>query len=192
VCNDPIAMINIFKRLKEQVLPYIEMSKGIPEFYLKLKTMMFSSINIIESLQLAADIDYLVNSKFKKDCGAYIAGRVALCAAHAGVCCQWLVEAGLMQKIAESIVKIRLLTTAAFGISYACFAIDAAMKLSGARTIVSKGYAQHELAKNVSELALSTMMIFGNLNMIFLCAMSCVCIAFNISCAVYKQGHKPL
>jgi hypothetical protein len=190
VCNDPVAMIDVLKKLKEHVLPYIELKKGIPDDYHKLKTMMLSSTDIIESLQLAADIDYFVNVKFRKHHGPYFAGRVTLFAAHAGVCYLWLLKADFIKKLASSISKIRLLTISAFCMTYACFAVDSIRKLIHAETIVHKNYAQLELAKNVSNLVLNIMIMIGTVNIAPLCVMGCLCIAFGISCVIYQQDHQ--
>lgn len=180
VLNDPIPVNEIFKKLQQHIIPYIELRNGIPDHYHKLKKVMLSYINILDSLQLATDVDYFVNSKFKKDSVLQIAGRVALFAARIGLCSLWLVQ----KKIVSFVVDRAFNTASTF------FAVDALRKAFNAKTNIHQHYALHEFAKNTADVALGILLLAGKTSVAGLCVMSCVCIAFQVSSVVYKEVHK--
>ena len=177
--SDPIPVNEIFRKLQQHILPYIELRKGIPDYYLKLKNVMRSYNRILDSLQLTTDLDYFVNSKFKKDNLLQIAGRVTLFAARIGLCSLWLVQKKIVSFVADR----------AFNIASSLFAADALRNVLNARTDVHQQYAIRELVKNTADVAMSMLLLAG-MGVTGLCVMSCVCVATQISSTVYKEEHK--
>jgi hypothetical protein len=203
LCDNPIALTDVFRNLHGHVLPYLQLRSGIPNHYDELSQVLLSGINVTDSIQIATNVDYFVNSKSKNDAKLHIAGRTALFTAHLGLCCLWLAQIGLinLEKLAGALgkaslfnvlppAKLNFLVERAFGFSYACFAAEALDECLRAETVVHQNYAQLKLAKNSVDFILNLMLLTGRVNPVCSFVMGCVSIASGISCIVYKQRRK--
>lgn len=198
ICEDPLAMFLVLRRLQGEILPYLEMRKGIPKYYHKLNNVLASSIIIFDSIQLAADLNYFANSKFKKDSHFYIAGKVALIGFHLEACSRWLTQMGLlnMERIAGTMGKVRLVklmssfSTGLLCVSFVCNAVDAVAKLLLTGSAVQHNFSRIELASNIADLTLNVLAVSGGVSLGALCIVSCASIALRIFSETYKKDHK--
>jgi hypothetical protein len=110
LAGDSNALAAFFRKLDKHVLRMMEHVGNLPGYFNRFGAAIRSAVAVIDFAQVAADIDYFINGKFKQDNKINIAGRVAACVADVGGALLWLEEMSFysLSKAAAAIGNVRI------------------------------------------------------------------------------------
>lgn len=110
VVSDPNALTLIFRRLNGQVLNALALVKKIPNCFSKFRAATDSFVGFVDTVQLAGDVNYFYNRKYKADNKLTVASRVALAVADVGGTLLWLQEMSFIKlsQTAKALGEVRL------------------------------------------------------------------------------------
>jgi hypothetical protein len=90
ISTDNNALTSVFRKLDGFIFKAIEVIKDIPGYFDVYGKAVHQGVGVIDTLQVAADVDYFFNKKYKDDSGLSFASRVALAVTNAGGAILWL------------------------------------------------------------------------------------------------------
>lgn len=101
---------SLLKKAQRHIIPAIEKLKNLPNHFEQLTNILDSSVNLINTVQIAAGIDYIANAKFKKDNKPTALGKILLFASHISQGLLWAGRHGHLhlQSIATAIADVRV------------------------------------------------------------------------------------
>jgi len=107
---DTNALAAFFRKLDKHVLVMMEQLGKTPEFFNKFRENIRATVGFIDFVQVAVDVDYFANAKFKEDNKLSIAGRISIAVADVGGALLWLQEMSFfnLSKAATSIGNIQV------------------------------------------------------------------------------------
>lgn len=195
ICSDPAALFHVFRRLDTSIIPFIEFKKGNDRFY-ELKRIVHSSLTIFDTIQVVRGVDYVMNSKYKKDNSLEISAKICLFVAHIGLFTKEMILLG-SHKAVNIVNHFKTLRFAScftpvvlFGAANAFFAVNAFHKLQAADTPLNVRDQQLELAKHVMDFVLNAMIFTSRFSLGGLCTIGCLSITFEVSSVLFKREHK--
>lgn len=152
---------------------------------------MESSVSIINTIQIAADIDYLANAKYIKDSMLSIAGKIFRFIVHAGEGVLW------MSRIAKNIhlfslvskFKIIVLVDGASAISHFLFSADAFHQLLHLENSAQRKYLKIEMAKNIAECTLAIAMIGSSVSAATIGLLAGICIGLELTGLIQNEQN---
>lgn len=101
----------ICRKLDRHILAMIQQLGNAPTDYFKrLSTSLKSVMGVLDFAQVAVDIDYFVQKKFKKDNNVTVCGKISLAISDVGYALLWLQELGLtnLSKAAAAISNAKI------------------------------------------------------------------------------------
>jgi len=203
ICADPNSFAAVIRKFDPYILALVEKINKSPGEFQKLKSVIGSTVSCINVLQIAADIDYGVQAKYKQEGKFAVLGRLAMFVAHVGETILWFSQIGFinLKKIATSLgnisiftkaipISLRWVTARTCGIAYALFALDALQRTMKPGDIFQKTMAKLELSANAAEVLLDLMLVAGVVNVISLGIMAGICVSLEIGVLLYQDKYK--
>lgn len=177
--------LSIIKKINRNILPLTEL-KNLP-----LVKVLDSSISIMNGLQIASHLDYLINTKYLKDNIQAIAGNITLLLSQATESMVWMIKiAGstyLFALIAR--FKVDLLVPGSLALSHFLFSTDALYRLIHAKNGAESALRKIELAKHTAECTLAITMIGSTLSTLPIAVLASVCIGLEFLRLIHKEKH---
>lgn len=192
IFNSPQATASLFKKISRNFLPLIEELRELPNRYAKFTRLLESSISIINTVQLGADIDYLANAKYVKDSLLAIAGKILLFIAHTGESLLWVARTTGQIRLINVVAKLKMnvLAEGALAISHFLLSIDAFSQLLREEDSLRRNYQKIEMAKNAAECTLAIVMIgsciFSSASIHLLAGL---CIGLELTGLIHKEKN---
>lgn len=185
------ATSSICRKLDQNVLPMIEQLRGFPNHYMKLRVVLGSAYNIIDSIRIFENASCLVNGKYKNQSWIEISARALLGTGYTLEGFSWFSDMGLISSLSVGGSRIFGRTiNGTLGLAHAFFAVDIFCKISSTTNEVLKKSLMCELAKHLGELSLSLMMVAGRTSIISLGVIGLTCIGLEILNLTYKAQHE--
>lgn len=92
VSIDTNALASVFRKVDGFILNAVEVIRNIPGYFNAYGQSLHQAIGVIDTLQVAGDVDYFYNKKYKGNSDLSFASHVALAVTNAGGAVLWLNE----------------------------------------------------------------------------------------------------
>lgn len=90
ITADSNALASVYRKFDCFIFKAIEVLKGTPGYFAAYAKSIHQGIGVIDTLQVATDVDYFYHKKYKEDSELGFASHVALAATNAGGAILWL------------------------------------------------------------------------------------------------------
>lgn len=186
VFDNPKTILSICKKINGNILPLTKSIRDLP-----LRNVLDSSISIINSMQIAAHVDYWVNGKYMRDSMQAIAGNIALFISQASECFLWMLRiAGSNHMLLKiSIIKGNYLINSSLAISHFLFSTDAFCRLKHKDLEPQRKHLTIELVKNVAECILALTVLGSTFSAQSISLLAGLCIGLEFTELIYKHNN---